>query len=142
MERRAIGQSGNETADEKTMREEQESTQRGLEICGKLSAQIKQTQIAPEEHRNHITDISLDNAFNLATGTAGYPVTARRIRLSGRSVNVVGQTSDESFQATIDALPKRKRVAQGVDRTESAAEERFCQYHGPGVRLSDGAKTS
>ncbi|ERS98129.1 hypothetical protein HMPREF1624_04909 [Sporothrix schenckii ATCC 58251] len=57
------------------------------------------------ERRNIFEDITLaDNAYNYAVSTVGDLVTARRINLSGRSRNIGGQISDESFQMSIQKL--------------------------------------
>ncbi|KJZ69222.1 hypothetical protein HIM_11385 [Hirsutella minnesotensis 3608] len=99
------------------------------------------------QRQNLFEDITLaDDALNFTISTVGDLVTARRINLTGRSLNVGGQISDESYQKSIDVMSKRDTSnvlsnAQEIDqmkptRDPVSTESEFHGRHGPGVRLS------
>ncbi|UKZ74790.1 hypothetical protein TrVFT333_002460 [Trichoderma virens FT-333] len=101
------------------------------------------------ERHNVFEDITLaDDAYNFTISTIGDLVTARRINLTGRSRNVGGQISDESYQRTIDrfseqAIQNSQEVTKIHD--QSASMPSFGNRHGPGLRLSslvENSKTS
>ncbi|CAK7200715.1 hypothetical protein SEUCBS139899_003414 [Sporothrix eucalyptigena] len=129
----------------KRLRETKDSIQQCLDV---VSSADDTTVI---ERHNIFEDITLaDNAYNFAVSTVGDLVTARRINLSGRSRNIGGQISDESFQRSIENITNldmkhyqlqdsEQEVpapqASKRDDTGSAFDYRF----GRGVKLSDSA---
>lgn len=87
------------------------------------------------ERRNLFEDITLeDNSYNFAVSTVGDLVTARHITLTGRSYNVAGQLTDESFQRAVDAF-----VSNGVQPASRDSDSReFDKRHGRGTSLRHG----
>lgn len=98
------------------------------------------------ERHNVFEDITLaDDAYNFTISTIGDLVTARRINLTGRSRNIGGQISDESYQRTIDrfseqAIQNSQEVTKIHD--QSASMPSFGNRHGPGFRLSNLVENS
>lgn len=103
------------------------------------------------ERHNIFEDITLaDNAYNFTISTVGDLVTARRINLTGRSRNIGGQMSDESFQRSIENITnldmKHSQLQdsqqdvlapQPSKRDDTGGE--FDHRFGRGVKLSDSA---
>lgn len=86
------------------------------------------------ERRNVFEDITLeDNSYNFAVSTVGDLVTARHIKLTGRSYNVAGQLTDESFQRAVDSL-----VSNGVQPAQDTDSMEFNKRHGRGTSLKHG----
>lgn len=86
------------------------------------------------ERRNLFEDITLEeNSYNFAVSTVGDLVTARHIKLTGRSYNVAGQLTDESFQRAVDAF-----VTNGVQPARDPDSREFDKRHGRGMSLRPG----
>ena len=94
------------------------------------------------ERQNVFEDITLaDDAYNFTISTIGDLVTARRINLTGRSRNIGGQISDESYQKTIEAFAKQgindtTELAEALQSTVQGQENEFHGRHGRGFKLS------
>ncbi|KAJ6781861.1 hypothetical protein PWT90_06518 [Aphanocladium album] len=86
------------------------------------------------ERHNVFEDITLeDNSYNFAVSTVGDLVTARRINLTGRSYNVTGQLTDESFQRAVEVFAN-----SGVQPARDSNSEQFHKRHGRGTPLTRG----
>ena len=81
------------------LRETKDSIHQCIDI---VSSADKTTVV---ERQNIFEDITLaDSAYNFAVSTVGDLVTARQINLTGRSRNIGGQISDDSFQRSIESI--------------------------------------
>lgn len=83
------------------------------------------------ERNNIFEDITLEeNSYNFAVSTVGDLVTARRINLTGRSYNVAGQLTDESFQKAVEVF-----ASSGLQPARDSDSEEFHKRHGRGMPL-------
>lgn len=86
------------------------------------------------ERSNVFEDITIEeNSYNFAVSTVGDLVTARRINLTGRSYNVAGQLTDESFQKAVETFARN-----GLQPARDNDSEEFHKRHGRGVALTRG----
>lgn len=129
-------------------------TKNSIHQCIKVISDASDT--AAVERHNVFEDITLaDDAYNLTISTVGDLVTAKRINLTGRSLNVGGQISDESYQKTIGAFARQeiqqlRPVSQNLTQTtldkdariESGAGCEFQDRHGRGLKLSNSPEDS
>jgi len=124
-------------------------TKESIRQCIKVVSDADDTLVI--QRQNLFEDITLsDDALNFTISTVGDLVTARRINLTGRSLNVGGQISDESYQKSIDAISRRDvssvlPIVQKPDKPNStdeqvSTESEFHGRHGPGVKLSHSAE--
>lgn len=123
-----------------------ERTKRSLQQCIQIISEADQA--LNSERRNLFEDITLDDdAFNFTISTVGDLVTARRLNLKGRSRNVAGQISDDSFQKAVDsfsrnALPDGQQLTPDISLQNVSPEstgitkEGFDLRHGRGVILT------
>lgn len=126
--------------------EQLEQTKRSLQQCIQIISEADHA--LDSERRNVFEDITLeDDAFNFTISTVGDLVTARRLNLKGRSRNVGGQISDESFQKAIESfsrndLPIDQHFTHDVSLQKISPEqtgpskEGFDLRHGRGVALT------
>lgn len=81
--------------------------------------------------RNLFEDITLEEgSYNFAVSTTENLVTARRINLTGRSYNVAGQLTDESFQKAVEVF-----ASNGLQPARDSDPDKFHTRHGRGVPL-------
>lgn len=83
------------------------------------------------ERSNVFEDITLEeNSYNFAVSTVGDLVTARRINLTGRSYNVAGQLTDESFLKAVEVF-----ASNGLQPVRDSDSDKFHKRHGRGMPL-------
>lgn len=86
--------------------------------------------------QNIFEDITLaDNSQNFTVSTVGDLVTARHINLTGRSYNLAGQITDESFQKAVEAFAR-----SGMQPAQDSGSASFHSRHGPGVSMMQGSQ--
>jgi DNA-binding ferritin-like protein len=102
------------------LRATRESIQDCIEVISKADEDT-----AKIERQNIFEDITLaDGSYSFTVSTIGDLVSAKKINLSGRSCNVGGQISDESFMAAIGSLVKGGLAEVPRDTKPEAAQSR------------------
>lgn len=129
-----------------------QETKESIQQCIQVISEAEQRLAA--ERRNLFEDITLsDDAYSFTVSTVGDLVTARRIELKGRSRNVAGQISDESFQKALDAFsrddlktfrqPRSDEIPRGgIDSSRDQDSDQFGSRHGLGRPLTKAAGRS
>jgi hypothetical protein len=101
------------------------------------------------DRRNIFEDISMaDDAYNIQVSTVGALFTARKVNITGRARNVIGQMNDESVQTTMNGLTQldmsksnstpqaKQNTSQTGPTPKSETENEFHPRHGRGIRLA------
>jgi len=114
---------------EQDIKEELESIQQCLAICAQASAKANQVRI------NEFEDVSTtDDGHQVIVSTIGDLVSARRITAGARSLQCLGQMSDDSLQ-----LLSRHRIYIGTEKDvepHPRTDAKFEGRYGVGLKLS------
>ncbi|RDW75434.1 hypothetical protein BP6252_06576 [Coleophoma cylindrospora] len=114
-------------SDKSRIREEMESIKKCLEICADASQQA-----ADPNRTNIIEDISMtDDGHQVIVSTVGDLIAARRVKAGARSMQVVGQMSDESLQ---HLFTHQNQGMVTAARSESGMD--FADLYGNGYKLN------
>jgi hypothetical protein len=127
----------NEQTTEQNIREELESVKQCLAICAQASAKANQHRI------NDFEDVSMtDDGRQVIVSTIGDLVSAKRITAGARSLQCLGQMSDESLQHLSwhgSHIATEKDVEPQTEtgpKTEPKTGPKFEGRYGVGVKLS------
>lgn len=120
-----------------------------IETCIQLISQAEE-QATAVERRNLFEDIVVsESSFNFTGSTVGDLVTARRVKISGGSVNVGGQLGSSELGMAFENLARADRVAPSPTpaawREENATDHgkmRFEKQHGAGKVLEGSGEES
>ncbi|KAF1809595.1 hypothetical protein P152DRAFT_403061 [Eremomyces bilateralis CBS 781.70] len=134
MDSTAIRPSQHQISEEASIREERDSIQKCIEIVGNASDQADQTRT------NEFEDITMaDDGHQVIVSTLGDLISARRITVGNRSIQWLGQMSDESLQKL--SGDHRHFVPEKFERAQSGIVAEFGDRHGPGRKLEPDARS-
>ena len=123
-----LKQSNEQAAEQDRMKEEMESIKQCLEICSQATMQ------ADKERINDFEDITMtDDGQQVVVSTIGDLVSAKRVTAGARSIQWLGQMSDESLQ---QLSRDRSRIAsENATQQQTGTDSQFEGRYGAGVKL-------
>jgi hypothetical protein len=122
------GHADNET-ERQRIQDELEATKQSLAIC------IAASDRATKDRLNVYEDVSIDeDGYQYIVSTIGDLISAKRINAGARSIQCMGQISDDSFQKMLVISPSRRSEIGSVDAQKPEAE--FKHRYGTGFKLN------
>lgn len=115
---------------QKFEKEEVESIRKCLAICADA------TDEASKERVNVFEDVKMaDDGRQVIVATLGDLISATRITVGSRSLQVLGQMSDDSLQQSLKSAAKSKEQPASPSQAIPAAGKKFVTKHGVGQKL-------
>lgn len=123
---RFLPKSGSNTVERENLQQEMESAKQCLQICSQAST------LSEIARSNVFEDVSMtDDGYQVIVSTVGDLVSAKRITAGARSLQVMGQMSDESLQN----ISTRHGMAGKQQSSANGTSSKFEDRHGMGVKL-------
>lgn len=112
-------------------REEVESIRKCLAICADATDEASKGRV------NIFEDVKMsDDGHQVIVATLGDLISAKRITVGSRSVQVLGQMSDDSLQQSLKSAAKRNEQAASPSLTTPIVDsKKFVAKHGAGQKL-------
>jgi len=122
-----LSTTGSDAVERKNLEQEIESARQCLRICSQASQQTENAR------SNVFEDVSMaDDGYQVMVSTVGDLISAKRITAGARSLQIMGQMSDDSLQNISRNYGTAEQTKSGVNESRSHFNDR----HGNGVRLS------
>lgn len=121
--------SNEQAAEQERLKEERDCIKQSLDICTEASKQ------ASQERTNVLEDISMaDDGYQLLVSTVGDLISAKRVTIGSRSLQMFGQMSDTSLQQLSRGLSHTS--AERAMEPRTGMDPAFEKRYGTGFTLS------